>query len=301
MPPSPLAEPVDVSDAILRSLPVPRHDEGDDKEDRGRVLVVGGSRRTPGAVILAGIAALRVGAGKLQIATATSVATAVGVAVPEALVEGLPEDDAGDVAGAKAVAALLELADGARAVVIGPGLLGPDAVDELVGGLVGDLPPEVALVLDAAALTTVAEHADALRRRAGPVVVTPNLAELATMAGCDPDELTAERLRAVVPEMAESLQATVACEAWIAAPGSPLYRHDIGDVGLATSGSGDVLAGAVGGLCAQGADGVTSALLGVHLHSAAGARLSARIGRVGYLARELLDELPVALAEVTRL
>ena len=89
-------------------LPLPQHDEGASKHDRGSVLVVGGSRQTPGAALLAGIAALRVGAGRLQIATASSVAVQLAVAVPESLVRGLPETPGGALApaGADTVAEL---------------------------------------------------------------------------------------------------------------------------------------------------------------------------------------------------
>src|SRR4051812_22665716 len=93
-----LSDPAEiaVTPAVLRGWALP--EPGDGKTDRGSVLVIGGSRRTPGAAMLSGLAALRVGAGELQIATTSSTAAAVAVAIPEALVVGLPETGAGEIA-----------------------------------------------------------------------------------------------------------------------------------------------------------------------------------------------------------
>ena len=82
---------------------------------------------------------------------------------------------------------------------------------------------------------------------------------------------------------------------YIVSPGGRAFRFEGGGVGLATSGSGDALAGIVGGLCARGADPLTAALWGVYLHGEAGRTLAERIGRIGFLARELLDEVPALM------
>ena len=99
------------------ALPSP----GGGKEGRGRVLVVGGSRSTPGAVLLAAEATLRCGAGKLQIATAGSVSSSLAIHIPESKSIGLPEDDAGELTAAGADT-IVELAEGCDAVVLGPGI-----------------------------------------------------------------------------------------------------------------------------------------------------------------------------------
>src|SRR5215217_2034580 len=90
-------QPVELTPEFLRTWPLPQPEGEADKESRGRVLAVGGAVSMPGAIILAGTAALRAGAGKLQIGTCQSVATAVGVAIPECLVYGLPETRAGGI------------------------------------------------------------------------------------------------------------------------------------------------------------------------------------------------------------
>src|SRR4051812_26578512 len=124
-----------VSEELLRAWPLPQPDDADSKEERGRILVVGGSRSVPGAVRLAGEAALRVGAGKLQLATAASVAPGLALAVPEALVVALDEEDDGTLR-ADAGKVVAERAAGVQALVVGVGMSEPDAVREIVRTLV---------------------------------------------------------------------------------------------------------------------------------------------------------------------
>src|SRR5215211_9125104 len=115
-------EPTLITHEVLRRIPLPLPEEGGDKEERGRVLVVGGGRETPGAVVLAGVAALRAGAGKLQVATGASNAALVASALPEARVFALPETRAGKLS--KSACAKLEGHLGkAQCVCIGPGLI----------------------------------------------------------------------------------------------------------------------------------------------------------------------------------
>lgn len=86
----------------------------------------------------------------------------------------------------------------------------------------------------------------------------------------------------------------------VAAPDGKAWRYTGGDVGLATSGSGDVLAGIIAGLAARGADATTAALWGVYLHGEAGNALASRQGRIGFLARELSAELPALMERTAR-
>jgi ADP-dependent NAD(P)H-hydrate dehydratase len=126
-------EPIVVTSAVLRRWPLP--DPGDDKESRGRVLVVGGHVETPGAVLLAAEAALRCGAGKLQVATVADAAGRLAMSMPEALVRPLPQTPGGDIAD-HAAERILDLALSCRAVVLGPGMDDPDACCELLDRVV---------------------------------------------------------------------------------------------------------------------------------------------------------------------
>lgn len=284
-------------DLLLADFPLPAVDEEGDKEDRGRLLVVGGSRELAGAVLLAGIAGLRAGAGKLQIATAASIAPHVAVAVPEARVVGFEETDEGCLAPA-GTDALLDLVEGAQGVVIGCGLQHGPPLDALLDALFArrfDVP----LVLDAAVLGSLAPRAEALAAWPGGATVLPHAREMARLLEIDAAEVKRDPLAAA---RAAALRFNVVALvkgpcSYLADPGGRAFRFEGGGVGLATSGSGDTLAGIVGGLAARGADPLTAALWGVYLHGEAGRKLTARVGRVGFLARELPDEVPGLLPD----
>jgi ADP-dependent NAD(P)H-hydrate dehydratase len=289
----PPAEPVRVTRELLRGWPVPEPGTDGDKHSRGTVLVVGGAASTPGAVLLAGLAALRVGAGRLRIATVEPTAAIVAVAIPEARVDALTVGASGSVA-ATAAEKIAGLAERADAVVLGPGLLDRDATRELLAQLLPAL-PDVAVVLDAVALSAIGGAPELARPVRGHAVFTPNGGECGDLLGDDDrPEIDAAQ------EIAVRFDAAVAVTGAVAAPDGQLWRHDAGDVGLGTSGSGDVLAGAVGGLLARGCAPAHAAVVGQYLHATAGDRLAARLGRVGFLAREVLDELPLVLSEITR-
>lgn len=275
-----------VTPRLLRRHALPEASGG--KRQRGSVLVVGGSRRTPGAAALTGLSALRVGAGRLTLAIAESVSPTVAVAFPEAGVVGLPEDADGSVLGNCADTLLEEDAD---AVVIGPGLTDIDETTVLLRGLLPRLCPDTAVALDAFALGALSHHPELAEAVAGRLVLTPNLTEAGLLLGEDPkDEAAAAR------ETARRFDAVVTCGGVVAGPDG-LFEVRAGGPGLGTSGSGDVLVGAVGGLLARGASAQTAGLWATWLHNCAGERIARRVGPVGFLARELADELWHQLAE----
>jgi ADP-dependent NAD(P)H-hydrate dehydratase len=283
---------------LLRSFPMPSLPEDGDKEDRGRLLVVGGSREVPGAALLAGLAGLRAGAGKLQIATAASIAIPLGIAVPEARVVGLAETADGCLAEDWA-APVLDLAGEAQAILFGCGLQHGPAMDALLDALLG-AGLECPLVLDAAALGSLASRARAVRGWPGGVALLPHAREMARLLACAPEEVEMDPLLAV-RRAAETYGAVALVKgqySFIAAPDGRAFRFEGGGIGLATSGSGDVLAGIVAGLAARGADPLTATLRGVWLHGEAGRILTERAGRVGFLARELPGEIPELLGAI---
>ena len=238
---------------------------------------------------------LRVGAGKLTLATATGTAAGLAVAVPESAVTPLPVTASGAL-GADAVAECTPLLEGATALVLGPGMRDPDQTRDLVRGVLQAVGEETTIVLDALALTCGAIDEE-LRARIGKrVVATPNRTEASYLLDGDAPDDDLEAARAV----ASRLGTVVAMRSCIVSPDGRAWVDQSGDSGLGTSGSGDVLAGAIAGLAARGASPEQSAVWGAHLHAEAGERLSARIGRLGYLARELLDELPQVLTQLER-
>ena len=263
---------------LLRAFPLPCLSEDGDKEDRGRALIVGGSAKVPGAAILAGIAALRAGAGKLQIVTEEAVAIAIGVAVPEAAV----------IAGSP-IPHVCE----AQSVTIGCGMDHGPALDRMLAELL-DCGAEVPLVLDATVLGSLPNVAAKVRAWRGGVALLPHAREMARLLECEPEEVEIDPLIAAL-RAAERYNAVALVKgrfSFVAAPDGRAFRFEGGGIGLATSGSGDVLAGIVGGLAARGADVLTATLWGVWLHGGAGRILTSQVGRVGFLAREIPDLVP---------
>jgi hydroxyethylthiazole kinase-like uncharacterized protein yjeF len=266
-------------------------------------LVIGGSRKTPGAVLLAGTAALRAGAGRLTLAVAESTAVALAVAVPEAGVIGLPETSSGSVRSTAHEALQPEL-EAADAVLIGPGLDDPDETAQLLRNLSGKgrIREDQAIVLDAYALGILKQLLPDIQPWAGHLILTPNPTELGLLLARDPEDI-----RNDVAEVSGMYHAVVSCQGVIAQSrntdppetgSTTCWEITTGSGGLGTSGSGDVLAGTIAGLRARGTTDAQAACWGSHLHAAAGDRLASRKGSPGYLARELADELPPLMMEL---
>lgn len=267
---------------LLRRWGLP--DPGDSKKSRGQVVVVGGSRRTPGAVRLAGEAALRVGAGRLAMLVPDSVDVQLAVAVPEAAVFALPRvaSDPVEGGGEQALA-------NADAILVGPGFDDPDETRETLSALRFD--DDAVVVLDAFALGVL----DDIPRSSLPakLVLTPNEDEAAMLLGRD---LRAER-HADIAEIARSRNAVVACYGVVADARGGLWHVSEGGPGLGTSGSGDVRAGAIAGMAARGMPPERAAVWGTWAHARAGDRLTAHPG-IGFLARDLPSALTISISEV---
>jgi hydroxyethylthiazole kinase-like uncharacterized protein yjeF len=284
----------------LRRHPLPVPAQDDDKSQRGTVQVIGGSIEVPGAVLLAGEAALRAGAGKLRLATVRSVAPHLALAMPEALVIGVEETGDGAISRHAAEVLLPRLASCA-ALLVGPGLSSGEEAEALVTALLDGMEPGPGVVLDAGALSDLASHPDALRRHGLRGVVTPHAGEMANILGIPKEEVSADPL-AAARRAADVLGAVVAMkggQTWVVAPGGEALFLDHGHVGLATSGSGDTLAGIVAGLLARGTPPLQATAWAVWLHAEAGHRLARRIGPLGFLARELLAEVPAIMADLS--
>ena len=273
----------------LRQHPLPTIVDGD-KESKGRLLVIAGSRDVPGAALLAATAAMRAGAGKLRIATVASAAPLLGIAMPEAMVIGLPEDPDGGFA-KDAKGQFDALASAADAIVAGPGVKPNGDCAAIASAL---LTTPAALALDVAFLETLPTPSS--ERETLPVLL-PNADELTSLLGCDAKDVetnpvecgraAARRYNAVV------LVKGVASH--IVIPDGSAWRYDGGAPGLGVSGSGDVLAGIVGGLLARGAEPLNALLWSVWLHGEAGAALAKKVGSIGFLAREIASEIPALL------
>ena len=281
-----MAAAVRIDEAALRAWPLPRPDADSDKESRGRVLVIGGSRELSGAVVLAATAALRAGAGKLMVAVSEAGAGGVSQSLPEARVMGLGEAHDGSFVFDRRLG---ELAAKADALLVGPGMAGDNAA--FIAALVPHLHDGV-LVLDAGAMDAV--HQCANRR----CLITPHAGEMAHLLGTDKASVEADP-PATALDAARRLGVVVVLKGpltCIADAQGRLWQHEGGNAGLGTSGSGDVLSGVIAGLAARGAPPEQAAAWGVALHARAGDRLARATGEIGYLARELPGEIPALMS-----
>lgn len=281
--PKPADAVTTVTRDLLRDWGLP--DAGDSKKSRGDVIVVGGSLRTPGAVILSLESALRVGAGRAAAIVPGTIDAHLGAAVPEAAIHTLPER-----AGDPFEEPLAGLLSAAGAVLVGPGFDDPDETRLTILDVAAERPQ--VLLLDAYGLGVLPDlDRDALPER---IVLTPNREELALLLGRELGDDAAAEVR----EVARRYRATVTCYGHVADPGGATWYIEEGGIGLGTAGSGDALAGAIAGMCARGLDPARAAVWGTWVHARAGDRLTARAG-LTFLARDLVVELGAAEREVT--
>jgi ADP-dependent NAD(P)H-hydrate dehydratase len=288
-----------VTSQFLRDHPLPEPEKEGDKKQRGRVLVIAGSVEVPGAALLAGLGALRAGAGVLRIATCQSSAAQLGIAMPEARVFGCSETSGGGIDPANAPK-LVELARTANVVLVGPGMMDESAVEELVIALLSRVHGPH-FILDAAAFTEVRTHRELFATQQGCIIATPHSGEMASFLGCTREDVDSDPL-AAAKRAAKIIQGVVAMKGartYIVDREGEEWLSDHGTVGLATSGSGDTLAGILAGLLARGTEPKLATAWSVYLHAEAGHRLARRQGTFGFLAREIVAEVPRIMADLS--
>lgn len=291
-----MAEPTQVTRAVLAAWPLA--DPGSSKQSRGTALLVGGSSSVPGAMLLAGEASLRAGAGKLQVATTDSVAAQMAVSIPEALVSRTPELRSGDIS-PEAAEQVLALAEAAAAVLLGPGITSPDSASQLLREIVPELSGQ-RVVVDALGSAYITEDVEALHHLETTAVLTVNPGEVAHTLGIAEDEVDKDPLAATV-ELSRRARAVVLCggsDKFVANPEGRTWWVASGCPGLGISGSGDVQAGIVTGLLARGAAPEQAAVWGAWLHGTCGEVLAESVGPLGVLARELPAVVPRLLAQL---
>lgn len=289
-PPLPMPKPL--TPAELKRHPLPPI-EGGDKDSHGTILIIAGSRSVPGAALLAAHGAMRAGAGKLQIAVPDEIAIPLGIAMPEAMVVGFATARDGGFS-RRAVTAMLDQAGQADAIVAGPGLASNPAAIRLAGALCALGKP---LALDAALLHALPAKAAAARAADVRPILLPHAGEMASLLGCDPEKVEADPLAAgrVCADRYDALVLVKGVQSHVVAPGGAAWKYAGGGPGLGISGSGDTLAGIVGGLLARGAAPLTALLWAVWLHGEAGKALAKKIGPLGFLARDIPGEVPALL------
>ncbi len=266
------------------------------KGDFGHLLVLAGSRGKSGAAAMAGLAALRAGAGLVTVASAASALPLIASHAPELMTEALPETGEGAVAEG-AFERLAALAENKDVLAIGPGLGTHPETVALVRRLVERLPHP--MVIDADGLNALAGFPF---QAAGRVrILTPHPGEMARLAGISTREVQADRV-GVARDFAQRRQVVLVLKGYrtlVASPEGAVRVNPTGGPGLASGGAGDILTGAIAGLLAQfPAQPARAAAAGVYLHGLAGDLGAARTGEQALIATDLLKHFPRAMREI---
>jgi NAD(P)H-hydrate epimerase len=269
------------------------------KEQRGRVLVVGGSLRYPGAIVLAARAAARCGAGVVTVATARSVVEAIAGSDPNLTFFALAEAQPGVVATASAAQLTTVLGEKVKGMLVGPGLAHAAGTDEFVAAILRNA-RGTATIIDADGLNALARTDDWKKLLPSKCVLTPHDGEAARLAG---RVVPAGAGRIAFAERhAREWGAIVVLKGavTVVTDGKKTFVHDQPNPTLGVGGSGDVLGGAVAAFLARGLAPLAAASAAVWAHGRAGALLAAEIGESGALATDIVDALPRALREILR-
>jgi len=264
----------------------------DHKGTRGRVLIVGGAPGLSGAVCLAALAALRSGAGYVTVAVPAPSLTVVETKLTCPVKTSLSADDSGALE-PRAVDEVLQAAAHADAVVLGPGLGRSVATVAAARELIAliDLP----LVIDADALYALGGDLAVVHARVAATILTPHAGEAARLLGTTREAIDADREAAVRALAVGSATALLKGPGTLICSGGRTVRNPNGGPELATLGTGDVLAGIIGSLLAQGMPALDAAALGAYLHGAAGEAAAARLTSVCCTAEDVVAYLPEAV------
>ncbi len=264
---------------------LPNRDPWGHKGSFGKLLLLCGSRGYTGAAYFAAMGALRCGAGLVYLGVPESIYTIEAVKLSEPVILPLPEE--GGKLSAAAIPAILELLPRMDGVLLGCGMgvsQGTLAVTKAV--LEHAACP---VIVDADGINVLSGHKDILRGRKGPTVLTPHDGEFARLSG----KVGQDRMSSAAA-LARDLGCTVLLKGHrtCITDGSACYRNTTGNPGMATGGSGDVLAGMITALVGQGVEPIRAAALGAWLHGAAGDRCAQRLGQYAMLPSDMLEELP---------
>jgi hydroxyethylthiazole kinase-like uncharacterized protein yjeF len=276
---------------------LPKRPLDSNKGTFGRVMVYAGAPNTIGAAYLTCSGALRVGAGLVTLATPASLVAVVATKLAEATYRPLPESKPGVVA-KKGVDFLSEQSAQYDAFLAGCGLGQDPATLEFLGSLLKKkLPP---LVIDADGLNILAKTPQWWQLLPDNTILTPHLGEMARLTGLSIEKIQANRVE-TARKFAQNWQKTVVLKGAftvIAAPDGACRISPFANPGLASAGTGDVLAGVIAGLAGQGLKPYDAAALGVYLHGAAGDRIKRDIGDTGMIASDLLPALPLVIKQL---
>lgn len=283
---------------VLKTLP--KRSDDSHKGSFGHLSIAAGSVGMGGAAYLAGAAALRIGVGLVSAALPKSIAPAFETALPEMMTFPLPDTDSGAIA-AEGTDKYLDFSRGKSAILLGPGLSTDDSTKTFVARVVTE--SEQPMVIDADGLNCIGEKFSLIKERKAPTIVTPHPGEMARLTGQTSADIQKDRIGAAISYANKSGAIVVLKGAGtvIATPEGEVYINPTGNNGLATAGAGDVLAGIIAGLLAQGVTPIAAAFAGVYIHGAlADEYRDQGSDPRSLIAGDLLDLMPSYLARTVR-
>lgn len=274
------------------SSAIPIRDDNSHKGTYGKVLVIGGAPGLTGAPAMAGVAALRIGAGLVTIGLPTSINSIMEVKVTEVMSKPLPETNEGTI-GMKALQTILDSSGDMDVLAIGPGLSIHTETQQLIHSIIQQV--EKTIVLDADGINAMVDNTAIFLNKKGQMVITPHSGEMARLLGIEINEVEKNRL-AIAEKAASEWGITVVLKGHrtiVACPDGRTFVNPSGNPGMATAGSGDILTGIIAGLIGQGLSPENGAIAGVYIHGLAGDMLAKERGMMSIIATDLLEILPI--------
>ena len=281
-----------IAPAMLKAL-LPARSAAAHKGHTGHLLILAGSPGKTGAAAMAAAAAVRGGAGLVTLGVPHSLNPLLETMTTEAMTVGLPETAQGGL-DQSAFDAVRSLLDGKRCLAVGPGMGTAQSTGRLLRRLIEECP--LPMVIDADGLNLIAAQPTMLSKRQAPMVLTPHPGEMARLSGRSTGQIQSDRVgHARAFAQKHQLHLVLKGAATIVAqPDGEVFVNPTGNPGMAAGGMGDVLTGLIAGLIAQGMEVGAAARAGVFLHGSAADRLAVKKAPVGYLATEVMDEIPEA-------
>lgn len=269
------------------------------KNTFGHLMIIAGSPGMTGAAWLSAKAGLRSGAGLVSACLPSSLADGFDLSLPEVITKGVQETPERTISSQAWTEIKLQLKN-KQAIVFGPGIGVNDDVRELLKKILEAGTP---LVIDADGLNVLAFDPGILQNPPGPVIITPHPGEMARLLGISTAEVQGNRVETALKAAAgfNAIVVLKGAATVTALPTGRVYINSTGNPVLAAAGTGDVLAGTIGGLMAQGLDAEKAAVLGVYLHGAAGDRVAQEKGRRGAIASDILEAIPLARKALERI
>lgn len=276
----------DTVKSYIRPRPADAH-----KGTTGHLLVLSGSPGKTGAAAMTSKAALRTGAGLVTVGIPAGINPLLETQVAEAMTLPLPEDKNGGLS-ESSFQSLKTLLNTIKCIAVGPGLGVSDGTKQLIEDII--FKSEKPLVIDADGLNCIQGNTGIFKNHQFPMIITPHPGEMSRLTGdsvasIQNDRIACARKFAKVHNVHVVLKGA---KTVIAHPNGKAFINPTGNSGMASGGMGDVLTGIIAGFVTQGYSPEKAARLGVYIHGAAADTLAASSGRIGFLATDIIDELP---------